>query len=141
MPKPKDAQGYDVAGTAYRQHEDPRASLAQAFADYRTPNPTSNFTYKMGGDTVTISMHCHERGLGDPTRRAGQIDAMSKAMDLFVKGLKARHRELGAGTLSLEEEKNSRGHRLDKVSLNDRWDIVYHRTYKVEGLIGLPEKN
>ena len=139
MPKPADPKSYDVTGTAYAQHRDPIAMLAQAFADYRTPSPMSNFTKKINGNTVTIYMHCHERGLGDPGRRAGQLDSMSKAMDSFVKGLKNRYKDLGGGTLDIEEKKGGRGHRLDKVSLNDRWDIVYYRTYEVEDLIQNPE--
>lgn len=139
MPKPKEPESYDVAGTAYRQHEDPRAMLAQAFADYRTPTPNGNFTHRTNGDTVTIYLHCHERGLGDPRRREAQLDAMSKGMDSYLKGLKKRYRELGGGTLKIEEKKGGRGHRLDQVSMNDRWDMVYHRTYEIDGLIGLPE--
>lgn len=139
MPKPKDPQSYDVAGTAYKQHEDPRASLEQAFRDYCTSIPSRNFTHRKNGNTITIYCHAHERGLGDIGRRAAQVDAMSKAMDNFVKGLKKRHREMGAGTLELKEVKGSRGYDLQKASLNDRWEMVYRRTYEVEDLIGLPE--
>lgn len=139
MPKPKDPESYDVAGTAYKQHDDPRASLEQALSDYRTSIPSRNFTHRTNGYSITIYCHAHERGLGDVGRRAGQVDAMSKAMDNFVKGLKKRYREMGAGTLALKEKKGSRGYDLQKVSLNDRWDIVYHRTYEFEDLVGLPE--
>lgn len=140
MPKPNDAQGYDVAGTAYCQHEDPIASLEQAFRDYRTPDPARNFTHRTNGRTVTIYCHCHERGLGDPGRRALQVDAMSKAMDAFVKGLKKRFREMGAGTLDISEKKNTRGYDLQKVSLNDRWDIVYRRTYELKDFLPVDEE-
>lgn len=139
MPKTKDPQSYEVAGTAYRQHEDPIALLGQAFADYETPNPARGFTHRTNGNLVTIYCHCHERGLGDPGRRAGQIDAMSKSMDAFVKGLKKRIRDMGGGTLDMKEKKSSRGYDLQKVSLNDRWDIVYRRTYEVDDLIKNPE--
>jgi hypothetical protein len=138
MPKPKEAQGYDVAGTAYCQHEDPQASLEQAFRDYRTSVPTRNFTHRTNGDCVTIYLHCHEQALGDAGKRARVVDAASKAMDSFVKGLKARHREMGAGTLELNERPKARGYRVDKTSLNDRWELVYHRTYEID-LIGLPK--
>jgi hypothetical protein len=139
MPKPKDPQSYEVAGTAYRQHEDPIALLGQALADYQTPNPARNYTHRIQGNTVTLYCHCHERGLGDPGRRALQVDAMAKAMDSFVKGLKKRYRELGGGTLDMKEKKASRGFDLRQVSMNDRWDIVYRRTYEVDDLISNPE--
>lgn len=139
MPKPKDPQSYEVAGTAYRQHEDPIALLGQALADYNTPNPARNYTWKINGNLITLYCHCHERGLGDPGRRAAQVDAMSKAMDAFVKGLKKQYREIGGKTLGLKERKPARGYDLQKVSMNDRWDIVYRRTYEVEDLIQNPE--
>lgn len=140
MPKPKQAQGFDVAGTAYCQHEDPRASLEQALVDYRTSIPSRNFTHRVNGDSVTIYFHCHERGLGDVGRRAAVVDSASKAMDSFIKGLKARHREMGAGVLEMNERKGSRGYDLQKVSLNDRWELTYWRTYDAD-LIGLPESD
>jgi hypothetical protein len=139
MPKPKDAESYDVAGTRYRQHEDPRATLEQAFVDYKTAVPTRNFTHRTNGNNVTIYCHCHERGLGDPGRRALQVDALAKATDKFVTGLRKRIRELGGGTFDLKEVKGSRGFDLQKASLNDRWEMVYRRTYEVD-LIGLPEE-
>ena len=139
MPKPKEAQSFDVAGTAYKQYEDPRASLEQAFRDYRTSIPSRNFTHRTNGDGVTIYFHVHEQALGDAGKRAACVDAASKAMDNFVKGLKARYREMGSGTLDIEERKGSRGYRIDKASLNDRWELVYWRTYDVPELIGLPE--
>ncbi len=139
MPKPKDPESFEVAGTAYHQHEDPRASLEQVFRDYVTSIPSRNFTKRINGNTVTIYCHSHERGLGDPGRRASQVDALSKAMDAFVKGLKKRHREMGAGSIEMKEVKGSRGYDIQKTSLNDRWDLVYRRTYEVEDLIGLPE--
>lgn len=139
MAKPKHAQGYDVLGTAYQQKENPRDSLEQVFRDYVTSIPFRNFTHRTNGDHVTIYLHCHERGLGDVGRRANQVHAMEKAMDAFVKGLKKRYREMGAGKIDMVEVKPGRGYDLQKVSLNDRWDIVYRRTYRVEDLIGLPE--
>ena len=141
MPKPKEPQSYDVAGNAYRQHEDPRASLEQAFRDYRTSIPSRNFTHRTNGDSVTIYFHVHEQALGDAGKRAACVDAASTERDSFVKGLKARYREMGAGTLSLDERKGSRGYRLDKASLNDRWELVYWRTFDVPDLIGLPGKD
>jgi hypothetical protein len=139
MAKPKNPESFDVAGTRYQQDEDPIALLVQAMADYRTPDPSSNFTHRISGDTLTLYLHCHERGLGDPGRRAAQIDAMQKGMDAYLKGLKRRYRELGGGTLELKEKKGGRGHKLDRVSMNDRWDIVYHRTFEVD-LVRLPEE-
>lgn len=141
MPKPKEAESFDVAGEAYRQHEDPIALLGQAFADYVTPNPARNYTHRTNGNKVTIYCHCHERGLGDAGRRAAQVDAMSKAMDNFVKGLKKRYREMGGGSLKMTEDKKARGYDLQKVSLNDRWDIVYRRTYEVEDLVQVPDED
>ncbi len=138
MPKPKEAQSYDVAGTAFRQHEDARSSLEQVFRDYQTSIPSRNFTHRTNGDSVTIYFHVHEQGLGDAGKRTAVVDAATKAIDSFVRGLKARHREMGAGTLDLKERKGSRGYRLDKASLNDRWELVCWRAYDVD-LVGLPE--
>jgi hypothetical protein len=141
MPKPKDAESYDVAGTRYRQHEDPIAVLGQALADYATPNPSRGYTWRINGNLITLYCHCHERGLGDPGRRAAQVDAMSKGMDKFVAGLKKQHREISGKTLSMKEKKSARGYDLQKVSMNDRWDIVYRRTYEVGDLIRNPEED
>ena len=141
MPKPKDPESYEVAGTAYRQHEDPIAQLGQCLADYETPNPSRNFTHRINGNLITIYMHCHERGLGDPGRRAAQVDTMGKATDAFVKGLKKRYRETGGGTLELKERKPLRGYDIQKTSMNDRWDIVTRRTYEVEDLVQYPEED
>ncbi len=139
MPKPKEPGGYEVLGEPYRQIDDPIACLKQAFADYRTPDPARNFTHRIAGNRVTIYCHCHDVGLGDPGRRALYVDAMSKLTDDYIKVLKRRHRELGGGTLDLKEDKKGRGYDLQHVSLNDRWDIVYRRTYEVEGLVRNPE--
>lgn len=139
MPKPKQAQGYDVAGTRYDQSEDPRASLEQALRDYKTSIPSRNFTHRTDATGVTIYFHCHEQGMGDAGKKAAVIDAASKAMDNFVKGLKARHREMGAGTLSMTERKGSRGYRVEKASLNDRWELNYWRAYDIDDLNSFPE--
>lgn len=141
MPKPKDAEGFEVAGTRYRQHENIHDLLAQAIADYRTSIPNRNFTCRVQGESVTVYCHAHERGLDNPQRKAGQLEVMTKATDDYVKGLKKRFKEMGGGNgLSLTERKGSRGFDLQKVSLNDRWEMVTRRTYDVEGLIGLPEE-
>lgn len=139
MGKPQEQQGFDVAGRQYRQHDDPVASLVQSFMDYKTSVPSRNFTQRTNGNTITIYCHSHERGLGDPTRRAAQVDALSKATDRFVSGLKKHHREIGGGTLGMKEVKGSRGYDLQKASLNDRWEMVYRRTYEVADLIGEPK--
>ncbi len=139
MPKPEDPKGYDVAGTPYKQHEDPIATLEQCFRDYRTPDPARNFTHRTNGHVVTIYCHCHERGLGDPGRRALQVNAMEKATDAYVKGLKKRFRELGGGTLDMKERKGGRGYDLQKASLNDRWEITYRRTYELKDFLKFPE--
>jgi hypothetical protein len=139
MPKPKDAEGFDVAGERYRQHEDPRASLAQAMADYSTSVPSRNFTHRVNGNSVTLYCHAHEQALGDPGKRALCLDAAAKAMDNYVKGLKKHYRECGAGTLAIDEVKHSRGHTLQKTGLNDRWELVYRRTYEVSDLVEVPE--
>lgn len=139
MPKPKDAESYEVAGTAYRQHEDKLAVLKQAFSDYRTPDPSRNFTHRISGNTVVISLHCYERGLGDPGKRASFVNDMVKLMAAFVKELKKKFRERGGGTLDLKENRKARGYDLNKVSLNDRWEIIYRQSFEVEGLIRNPE--
>lgn len=139
MAKPKDAEGYEVAGTGYRQHEDKLATLKQAFSDYRTPDPSRNFTHRISGNQVTIYLHCHERGLGDPGKRAMYVADMVKLMGSFLKELKKKFRERGGGSLDLKENKQARGYDLQKVSLNDRWDIVYRQTFEIEGLISNPE--
>lgn len=139
MPKPKEPQGFDVAGTRFKQHEDPRSALEQAFRDYVTSTPTRNFTHKTNGDKVTIYCHCQEQGLGDPLRRASYVEYLTKSTDKFVSGLKKRYREMGAGTLNMKEVKGSRGYNINRVSLNDRWELVYRRTYQVEDLISYPE--
>lgn len=138
MPKPKLQQGFDVAGSQYLQHEDAMASLEQCFRDYVTRVPSRNFTKRINGNSVTIYCHCHDQGLGNPTRRANYVDAANKALDRFVTGLKKHHREIGAGTLDLKEVKGGRGFDLQKVSLNDRWDLVVRRTYGIE-LTSTPE--
>ena len=139
MPKPKDAESYEVAGTRYRQHEDRLATFEQAFHDYVTAVPSRNFTKRSNGNIVTIYCHCHEQNLGDPGRKMLQLDVLAKATDKFVAGLKKRFRELGAGTLELKEVKGSRGFDIQKVSLNDRWEMIYRRTYDVSDLISHPE--
>lgn len=139
MPKPRDAESYEVAGTPYRQHEDKLAVLKQAFSDYRTPDPSRNFTHKISGDRVTICLHCHERGLGDPGKRASYVAEMVKLMTAFIKELKKKFRERGGGTLDMKEIKSERGYDLQQVSLNDRWDIVYRQVFEVEGLVRNPE--
>lgn len=141
MPKPKNPETFDVAGNRYIQHEDCLSLLKQAFADYRTPDPSRNFTQRIQGNQVTIYCHCHERGLGDPGRRALQVDAMSSLTDQYVKGLKKRYKELGGGTLKFDEIKSARGYDLQKASLNDRWEIIYRRTYEFEDLIKYPEED
>lgn len=139
MPKPKDAESFEVSGDAYHQHEDKLAVLKQAFADYRTPDPTRNFTHRVAGNKVTIYLHCHERGLGDPGKRASYVSEMVKLMAAYIKELKKAFRERGGGTLDMKEDKAGRGYDLQQTSLNDRWDIVYRQTYTIEGLIQHPE--
>lgn len=140
MPKTEEPQGYDVQGTPYRQSDNPIDILGQCFWDYRSPDPGANFTHRTNGNLVTIYYHRHSRGLGDPGRRALEVDGMGKAMDAFLKGLKKRFRELGGGTLDMTERKSARGYDLQKTSLNDRWDIVLRRTYELKDFLPLPEE-
>ncbi len=140
MAKPKDAEGFEVAGTRYRQHDDVMSMLVQAARDYVTPVPSRNFTIKVMGDRVTVGCHCYEQGMGDFARLQEQLQAMGKLMDEYVKLLKRRIRETGGGTLKMKELKDLRGYDRQKVSLNDRWDIVYRRTYEVDGLAHGPEE-
>lgn len=140
MAKPKDPSSYEVSGEPYRQHEDPISLLAQAAADYKTPDPSRNFKVKMGGDKFTIYCMCYERGLGDYTRCQMQLQAMSKLMDDYLRVLKKRYRELGGGALKVKELKQARGFERDMVSLNDRWMINYHRTYQFDDLARSPEE-
>jgi len=139
MPKPKLQQGFDVAGTQFIQQECSIASLEQCFRDYVTRMPNRNFTKRINGNQITIYCHCHDQGLGDPTRKANYVDAMSKSLDRFVVGLKKHHRDIGAGTLELKEVKGGRGFDIQKVSLNDRWELVVRRTYEVANLTEFPE--
>lgn len=139
MPKPKDAEGFEVAGERYRQHDDKVATLKQAFADYKTPDPSRNFTHRISGNQVTIYYHVHERGLGDPGKRALIVAEMVKGMAAYVKALKKLFKDRGGGTLDLTEDKKGRGYDLQKVSLNDRWDIIYRQTFTIDGLIRNPE--
>lgn len=139
MPKPKDAQSFEVNGTAYKQHEDDLSLLKQASVDYVTPDMSRNFKLSMGGNRVTVYCMCYERGLGDFGRCQLQLQSMSKLMDEYLRSLKKRVRELGGGALKMKELKDLRGYEKDRVSLNDRWMINYHRTYEVDGLIQNPE--
>lgn len=140
MAKPKDPESFETAGTRYNQAEDPIARLGQAAADYKSPDPSRNFRIKMGGDRFTVHCMCYERGLGDFGRLQLQLQAMSKLTDDYIKELKKRYRELGGGALKIKELKDLRGFDRDKVSLNDRWMIVYRRTYKFDDLARFPEE-
>lgn len=139
MPKPKEPESFEVAGTRYNQAEDKNATLAQALADYRTQNPAQNFRARVQGESVTITCHCNERGLGDPGRRALQHAAMEKATDNFVKGLKKHFKEISGKTLDLKEDKTGRGYNIQQVSMNDRWEMIIRRLYKVTDLVQFPE--
>lgn len=139
MAKPKDAEGFEVTGERFRQHEDKFATLKQAFADYKTPDPSRNFAHRISGNQVTIYYHVYERGLGDTGKRASIVAEMQKGMGDYIKSLKKLFRERGGGTLDLTEDKKARGYDLQKVSLNDRWYIIYRQTYMVDGLIQNPE--
>ncbi len=139
MPKPKEPESFEVAGTRYKQSEDKHATLQQAIVDYQTQNPAQSFRARIQGESVTLTCHCNERGLGDPGRRALQVNAMEKAMDNYIKGLKRHFREISGKTLDLKEDKKGRGYNIQQVSMNDRWEIVYRRLYMVSDLIQLPE--
>jgi hypothetical protein len=131
MPKQKEPESFDVAGTAYRQSEDPISSFAQSFHDHRSSVPFRNFFFKAQGNTVVVYCHENERGLGDPGKKALIVQEVNKALDEFIKGLKKKHREIGAGTLKMSEDKTGRGYEINKVSLNDRWEVVCRRRYEV----------
>src|SRR5260221_2293895 len=119
MPKPKDAQGFDVAGRKYRQHEDPLSMLVQADRDYVTPVPSRNFTIKIAGERVTVQCHCYVQGMGDVNLLQGQLRDMTKMTTDYVSYLKKRVRELGGGTLKMKELKDIRSYDRPQTSQND----------------------
>lgn len=140
MPKPKDAEGFDVAGTRYRQHENALSMLVQAARDYVTPVPSRNFSISVAGDRILVRCNTYEQGMGEFVRLQGHLQAISKLTDEYVRLMKKRVREMGGGTLKLKELKDLRGFDRQKISLNDRWDVTYRRTYELEGLAHGPEE-
>lgn len=140
MAKPKDAEGFDVEGERYRQHEDPLACLAQAAADYVSPDPCRNVRVQIQGDRVTVKCMTTGQGLDDFSRLQMHLQAVSKLVDDYVKLLKKRVREMGGGTIKMKELKEYRGFDRQKTSLNGRFEVVYRRTYEVEGLARSPEE-
>lgn len=140
MAKPKDAESFDVAGKRYRQHEDPLACLAQAAADYVSPDPTRNVRVQIQGDRATVKCMTTGQGLDDFTRLQLHLQAMSKLTDDYVKLLKKRVREMGGGKIDMKELRDERGFDRQKISLNGRYEIVYRRTYEVKGLARSPEE-
>ena len=87
-----------------------------------------------------VRCHSYEQGLGDMTRLQGYLQEVNKLTDEYLRLLKKRVREMGGGTIKLKELKDLRSFDRQKISLNDRWDLVVRRTYELEGLAHGPEE-
>lgn len=132
MNKKKTQNGFDVLGKKFDQKLDKFSSLQQVFNDYVSNMPNKNFTHRFhSGNMITIFCHCIEYAIDEPTRRDNQILAMSKFMDDFVSSLKKRYKSYTKMSLALKEDKTLRGYNLTKISLNNRWEMVYKRTYEI----------
>lgn len=130
MPKQKTESGFDVLGVGFDQSKDRFATLYQICSDYVSSNPNVGFFPRVNGDLVTIVCKINEIGLDEPSRRNLIIGEVSRIFDRFISGLNQQFRKRKAGKLDLEESKELRKYNIQKVSLNDRWELTYQRTFR-----------
>lgn len=137
MPRLKSAEGFDVNGTAY---EPSVHSLIKQFTEfYRCPDPTLGFDVSCQGDRLAVKCHSYEQNMTDPGHFKLVIDGLEDAIDQYLGLLKKSVKENGGGALGLKEIRGMRDHNLNKVSLNDRWNVILRRVFTLEDLESFPE--
>lgn len=139
MPRLPDPETFDVAGTRYDRADDLPSLIATAAQSYVSPNPTVGMNVTMSGQHLVVKFHCHERGLDD--RRALDLTQTEadKAIKSYLSYLKKEVRGLGGGSPKFKELKDRRDYVVNKVSLNDRWQLIVIRVFEVEELASYPE--
>lgn len=133
MPKTPEEQNrsYDVAGTEYVQAEDQDAVIKQIAEDNSRTTTSLGFVVKIHSNDLTVVCHTYEMGLGDAVVLRDRQNDAEKALNEFVKLLKAEYRKRTKHTLTITEKRDRRDCAVERVSLNDRYYLRCWRVYEI----------
>lgn len=139
MPRLPEPKSFDVTGKRYDRADDIRSLLQTAAYSYKSPDPSIGINISMSGDHVVVKFICHDRMLDDRRRLDGTMDAAEKAIKDYLSFLKKEVKGLGGGSPKFKELKDRRDYVVNKISLNDRWQLMVIRVFKVEEITDYPE--
>lgn len=131
----EDAKGFEV--TEYGKGSDERAkrsAILTAVSRMERDNPTVAIRAKFEGLLMKLTYHSYEMGVAsnikDVTQRA------NRSLDEALKYIKREYREYYAGDgpprVDFKELKEKRDHTVQKVSMNERYYVLFWRVYRVE---------
>lgn len=140
MPRLPEPKSFDVAGERYDRSDDIRSLLMSAAHAYVSPDPSIGLNISLSGDHLVIKFVCHDRSLDDRRRLDGMMDSAEKVIKDYVSYLKKEVRANGGGSPKFKEIKDRRDYSVNKISLNDRWQLMVTRVFEVEELTSRPEK-
>lgn len=139
MPRLPEPKTFDVAGTRYDRADDLPSLLMTAAKTYVSEDPSVGFNISLSGQHLVVKYVCHDRGLDIRARLDMVMASAEKAIKSYISYLKKEVRAVGGGSPKVKELKDRRDYVVNKVSLNDRWQLICIRVFVVEELARYPE--
>lgn len=91
--------------------------------------PVSGIMVKTEGDSLRLLYHCYEM---HAHRRFKEIESLANdALNSGLSQLKKEVKKISRQTLDLKEQKDKRDYTVQKVSLNERYYVVFWRVYEI----------
>lgn len=130
MSKPKSAEGFEV--TEYgKPHEifDVYSVVNQIMLDKGRESPSCGVRVAFVGDMLKVYFHSYEMHL--PTRMKEVESFANDSLKEAIKHIKKEYKSRTRKDLDLKEKKELANYTAQKVSLNERFYVVFWRFYEL----------
>lgn len=107
---------------------DRSAAIKQVMSVHERDNPAHAVIAKIAGNVLTLAYHCYEMHL--PVRMKQVVAGADDVFRETVSFLKKEVKKLGL-KLDLKEMKDQADHTVEKVSMNERYYVIFLRHYEM----------
>jgi hypothetical protein len=129
MDKPESYEVTEYGDDDNQELYDRFAAIKQVVQDSNVRNPASAFVASLQGDWLVLKYHCYE--IDVPSQIKAVEDRVNTAFKEMLSLLKKEVKKKTKKVLTLKELKDKADHTIQKVSLNDRYYVVFWRVYEI----------
>lgn len=133
----EDAKGFDVTEYGDGDEDDTvakRAAILSVINDRERDNPTIGIKVTFMGDLMRLTYHSYEMGVPSNMKevesRANKV--LDEAAKFIKKEYKNKYNGHGKKKIDLKEQKPKRDYQIQKVSMNERYYVLFWRFYEIE---------